>query len=494
MGFRESWYRPGQPLLTLARLVAYALVGGYLLFVSALLPPAGAWLPLYRAAGWILTFTALGVYVRRVPPREELDFLALLPVSRLTQLAMWLAEGLVRHLGFALAVLCLFAGPAMAFPASLGALAVTYPLLWLHTHLAAVALKLMLDHLERVRWLYLLALLPLAGLAVGLGRALGTGTGLPDALTRLAPLDRWVGIYWYAAAVTAGSWTEAVLSLLVGLAGLAGLAAVAVALLATLPEAPAPAGGARWPAIRGHADPVRAAGSPAARTAPPPHPLVTLLRHDLRRLLRRPRHAAVTWVAPLGVVALVALAGGGLLELAREGDAVVRGILTVLLPTLLGLTAGPSVAWLFLQEDHGILGLLRSTAGSLTYLLSKWLYLSALSAGPVLAGSGLVACLIRADWRLTVAIAAASVVVAPALTLLLHVLRTAMGANPREPSTSSFIWFGLGAYVYAITLLAFVLTGLEALILPVAIPAWLLLVGLGIVLASRLLERMDLAE
>lgn len=48
--------------------------------------------------------------------------------------------------------------------------------------------------------------------------------------------------------------------------------------------------------------------------------------------------------------------------------------------------------------------------------------------------------------------------------------------------------------MYALTLLAFVLTGLEALILPVAIPAWLLLVGLGIVLASRLLERMDLAE
>jgi len=502
MGFRESWYRADRPLLLIARLLAFTVVGGYLLFVSTMLSPAGAWLPLYRTAGWILAFTALGVYMRRVPTREELEFLAVLPVSRVTQLAMWLAEGLVRHLGLALAVLCLFAGPVLASPASLGALAITYPLLWLHMHLVAISGRLLLDHLERIRWLYVLAMIPLVAAGVWFGRAVGMGTSLPQALAALGPLDRWTGIYWYAAAFTAASWTGAVRSLLAGLAELAGLAAVAVALLAALKQAPAgaprrsgiPEQVRQEPVRRTPASTVGAAGRPAEGAAEPPHPLVTLLRHDLRLFLRRPRYVILPWVMPLGVIALFLFAGDSLLVLAREGEPEIRGLMTVLLPTLMAMTTGSTTAAIILPGDQGILGLLRSTAGSLTYLLAKWLCLCVVSVLPALAGSCAAAYLAGTEWVLTLAIAAASVIIIPALTLLMQVVRTAVGGSAREPSTSSSIWLGLGVFVYAITLVAFALTGYESLLLWVAIPAWLVAAGLGVVLAGRILDRIDLME
>lgn len=71
-------------------------------------------------------------------------------------------------------------------------------------NLLALTLRLLLLRLQRYPWLSvpLLLLTALAG-AAWIGNAVGSGATLVEAVAPLGVLDRWVGVYWYAAAVTA---------------------------------------------------------------------------------------------------------------------------------------------------------------------------------------------------------------------------------------------------------------------------------------------------
>lgn len=272
---------------------------------------------------------------------------------------------------------------------------------------------------------------------------------------------------------------------LVGLAQLVGWTLAAFILMPPLTQFPTANGGARHLPI-----PTQVKQRTGPLPAEPPSPVVILLRHDLDLLIRKGWRILWLFLVPLVMAGFLAAVCPNMLSLAQEGSEEVR---TILMPLFAMITAFATTSAVgSLQEDYGILGMLRSLVGPLNYLLSKLLFISAAAVLPGLVSAWLTASLMHSDWLWPSVITAASQVVFAALSLLTQVVRMAVVKNPRAPANSSAIWFAVLTALYPVTLITLGLVGGKALLIRVGIPLWLVLSGIGLWAASVILDRMDL--
>lgn len=379
------------------------------------------------------------------------------------------------------------ATPAKPFSAGVGFVA--YLMLCLHMNLLALTIGLLLEYVREIHWRNLILLLTAGTAAVVLRAVVVSKTSVLESTRVLGPLDRWVGIYWYAKATSATTWWWRAGGLLVGGVELISLALLASALISGLNWTTAtPRDGSRS-LIWGPIGPSR--HSPAKETT---SNLITLLRKDARLFLRSRQRVIGAAVLPLIILGILVLFGNDLVALSLEGDEFIRQFVAVLFSVVIALVTSLVVIAPMLGEDSGILGLIRSSTSMTEYLLSKLLLTVGVSLAPALGSALLGAYLIRPGWGFVAAVTSATVVVVSALSLLVQVIRMAMGANPRIPSTSSHIWLGVAAYAYVMTLLVLLFVWDQMVVIWVGIPVWVVLSGVALMAAGKILERMDLEE